>query len=225
MAKIKTDTYTDIYHPQRQYGIIYTDPPWEQTRGGKRQARPNSSGIALDYPVMSLDEITQFHRDVLPLLAAPYHNVFMWTIDKYLIPAEMFMDKLGYIRHARIVWNKLTGMAPAYTVRFTCEYLLWFYPKNRMLKPQDNTRGKYSTCLVEAAKRHSQKPESAYCMLEDMFPTAKKNELFARLPRTGWDCWGNEVEPLDPTQEGGFPLWTRITQNSNLPRPSKTGAV
>ena len=197
MEQITTSAFVDAYHPLKKYGLIYTDPPWEQARGGKKQTRPNSSGTALEYPVMPLEKIIQFHRTVLPRLADQRHNVFMWTIDKFLIQTEEFMTELGYTRHARIVWNKLTGMAPAYTVRFTCEYLLWFYPRNRMLHPQPNTRGKYSTYLEETVKRHSQKPECAYLMLEDMFTGTEKIELFARQPRVGWDCWGNEVSALN----------------------------
>lgn len=192
----ETVAFVDVYHPKKQYGLIYSDPPWEQTKGGRKKVRLNSSGTDLDYPVMPLNEIIRFHKVVLPLLAQDRHNVFMWTIDKYLISAEEFMQELGYTRHARIVWNKLTGMAPAYTVRFTCEYLLWFYPKGKMLMPDLDTRGKYPNYLQEAVKRHSQKPECAYRMLEDMFSQTEKIELFARTPRASWDCWGNEVKTV-----------------------------
>lgn len=192
----KTGTFVDIYHPQKRYGLIYTDPPWEQKRGGRKRVRPNSSGKELDYPVMPFERIVQFHREVLPLLAEKQHNVFMWTIDKYLLPAESFMQEMGYIRHARIIWDKMAGMAPAYTVRFTCEYLIWFYPKGRMLFPNPETRGKYPTFMQETVKKHSQKPECAYRMLEDMFRQTEKIELFARKARNQWDCWGNEVSAL-----------------------------
>ena len=193
----RTDAFVDVYNPQKRYGLIYTDPPWEQVKGGRKKVRPNSSGTELDYPMMSLEEIVQFHREVLPMLAQEKHNVFMWTIDKYLIATEEFMEEIGYIRHARIIWNKLTGMAPAYTVRFTCEYLLWFYPKGRMLLPDKEARGKYPTFMQETVKRHSQKPECAYKMLEDMFRESEKIELFARKARNKWDCWGNEVCALN----------------------------
>ncbi len=141
--------------------------------------------------------IPTLHGEVLPILAEERHNVFMWTIDKYLLAAEKFMQELGYIRHARIVWNKRSGMALAYTVRFTCEYLLWFYRKGKILLPDEESRGRYPTYMQETVKRHSQKPECAYRMLEDMFRETGKIELFARKPRSGWDCWGNEVEGME----------------------------
>jgi Transcriptional activator, adenine-specific DNA methyltransferase len=183
----------DINNIDEKYGIIYTDPPWQQGKGGKKKARPNSSGGKLNYPTMPLQYIRELHRKVLENLTEEKHNVFMWTIDKYLIETQKFMEELGYILHARIVWNKVTGVAPAFTVRYVCEYLLWFYKKGDMLKPCEETRGKYSTVIVEKVKKHSQKPEQAYLMLEDMFRGVSKLELFARGHREQWNCWGNEV--------------------------------
>ncbi|MFA5234553.1 MAG: MT-A70 family methyltransferase [Sulfurimonas sp.] len=103
------------------------------------------------------------------------------------------MKQLGYKRHVRFVWDKENGIAPAFTVRYSHEYLLWFYkPKMIMINPE--VRGKYTTVLREKSIRHSQKPEVAYKMIEDFYPTQNKLELFARQKRTGWDVWGNEVE-------------------------------
>ena len=42
----------------------------------------------------------------------------MWTIDKYLHETEQMMKELGYELHARIIWDKENGIAPAFTVRF-----------------------------------------------------------------------------------------------------------
>lgn len=183
----------DIYNTNKKYDIIYSDPPWKQRKGGKKKVRPNSSGGDLDYPTMDLQDIKELHKNILKDLTNEKHNVFMWTIDKYLIETEQFMSELGYTRHARIIWNKVTGVAPAFTVRFTCEYLLWFYKKGNILMTDKDTRGKYSTIITEKVIRHSQKPVAAYEMLEDMFKNAEKLELFARNHREGWDCWGNEV--------------------------------
>ena len=183
----------DIFNTKKRYDIIYTDPPWKQGKGGRKAVRPNSSGGKLDYPTMTMQEIKTLHKDVLSRLVNTKHNVFMWTIDKYLIDAQRMMEDLGYTLHTRITWDKVTGVAPAFTVRFSSEYLLWFYQKGNMLKPHDNARGKYATVMTEQVTSHSQKPEHAYLMLEDMFRGKEKLELFARNYRESWDCWGNEV--------------------------------
>lgn len=184
---------TDIFNTNKKYDIIYTDPPWQQEKGGKKKVRPNSSGGTLDYPTMNIHDIKELHRDIFSRLTNEKHNIFMWTIDKYLVESQRIMEELGYTLHARIVWNKVTGVAPAFTVRYTCEYLLWFYKKGSILKPRDEVRGKYPTIITEKVKRHSQKPLKAYEMLEDMFWESNKLELFARNKREGWDCWGNEI--------------------------------
>lgn len=182
----------DIFNTKNKYAVVYSDPPWQQEKGNLRKCRPNQ-GKELDYSTMSLDEIKTLHKDFLQNNTAEIHNVFMWAIDKFLPETEKFMADLGYTLHARMVWDKENGVAPAFTVRFSHEYLLWFYKKGKMLKPTKETRGKYTTVLRERSTVHSKKPVCAYQMLEDMFPYAQKIELFARNKRTGWDCWGNEV--------------------------------
>lgn len=173
------------------YEIIYSDPPWPQKKGNSRKCRPNQ-GKNLDYQTCSITECftiqDQFFNE-----AAERHNVFMWAIDKFLHEIEMEMEKRGYKLHARFIWDKENGVAPAFTVRFSHEYLLWFYKPGKMLMPCKDCRGKYTTVLREAATYHSHKPICSYEMLEDMFPDAKKIELFARNGRKGWDAWGEEA--------------------------------
>ncbi len=174
------------------FELIYADPPWPQKKGGIRKSRPNQ-GRELDYKTISVDECFKLMDGFLQS-AAERHNVFLWTIDKFLHEAERQMESRGYKLHARFIWDKENGVAPAFTVRFSHEYLLWFYRSGKMLMPRKECRGKYSTVLREAATYHSRKPVCAYEMLEDMFPDAKKIELFARNLRDGWTSWGDEVE-------------------------------
>ena len=42
-------------------------------------------------------------------------------------------------------------------------------------------------------KKHSQKPEIAYEIIERLYPNTNKLEMYARNMRENWDCWGNEV--------------------------------
>ena len=90
--------------------------------GQTEQHRNNSTIQTMDVP-----GIMELHRYVTNELMNEKHNVFMWTIDKYLPQTEEIMSLLGYKLHARLIWDKGNGPAPAYTVRFAHEYLLWFY--------------------------------------------------------------------------------------------------
>lgn len=173
----------------------YTDPAWKQTKGNRRKCRPNQ-GKELDYSTCTIEEIKEIHR-VVTGLCNKKHNIFMWTIDEYIHSTEQMMKELGYELHARFIWDKENGVDPAFTIRFTHEYLLWFYKKGDILMPSKETRGKYTTILREPSTKYSKKPLCAYEMLENMFPESKKLEMFARSNRQGWDAWGNEVGIFD----------------------------
>lgn len=173
------------------FDIIYSDPPWPQKKSGLRKARPNQTK-ELDYHTMSVENCFKTMDRFLER-TSELHNVFIWAIDKFLFKTEKEMANRGYKLHARFVWDKENGVAPAFTVRFSHEYLLWFYEPGKMLKPVESCRGKYTTVMREKSTVHSKKPICAYEMLEDMFPDANKIELFARNRRSGWEAWGDEV--------------------------------
>ena len=186
----------DIFNcKDRKYSIIYSDPPWAQKKGGLRKCRPNQDRN-IDYKTLSLSDIKEIHQKALELTEEK-HNIFLWTVDKFLWDAEDMFKSLGYTLHARFIWDKTNGIAPAFTVRFSHEYLLWFYSLGNMLKPCKEARGVYKTVFSEPSTIHSKKPVFAYEMIEAMFPNTNKLELFARNHRDGWDCFGNETSKID----------------------------
>lgn len=181
----------DIYSTNNTYDVICADPPWKQSKGGKKSVRQNSSGIALDYPTCTLEEIEEHLR------TADSHTrenavLFLWTIDKYLFEAQNLAEQLGYKLHARMIWNKVTGIPAAFTVRYGHEYLLYMY-KGKLIPVCEEERGKIHTVFTEQVKKHSQKPEVAFQIIERLYPAKRKLELYARNERIGWDAWGNEV--------------------------------
>lgn len=181
----------DIHETDNRYQVIYADPPWKQSKGGAKAARKNSSGKPLEYPVCSLEEIKE-HLKQAASLAEENSILFLWTIDKYLFEAQEMAESMGYKLHARMIWDKVTGIPAAFTVRYGHEYLLYMY-KEKLIPVATEERGKIHTVFREQVKRHSQKPEKAYEIIERLYPNSKKIELYARQHRQGWDCWGNEV--------------------------------
>jgi len=181
----------DIYNTDKQYRVIYADPPWKQSKGGKKAVRKNSSGKPLDYPVCSMEEIKEHLRQA-DSLTGDDAILFLWTIDKYLFEAEEIAKSLGYKLHARMIWNKVNGIPAAFTVRYGHEYLLYMY-KGKLTPVAREERGKIHTVFTEQVKKHSQKPEEAYRIIERLYPHFNKIELYARNERDGWDCWGDEV--------------------------------
>ena len=175
----------------KEYKIVYADPCWNQKKGGLRSVRPNQDR-KLDYPTLSLDEIKKILSDFDGKV------LFLWTIDKFLFEAQKIAEELGYKLHSRIIWDKENGIAPAFTIRFSKEYLLWMY-KPPMLKIAKEMQGKFRDVLREKSTKHSKKPICAYELIEKLYPNCRKIELFARNKREGWDVWGNEVEQEDST--------------------------
>lgn len=183
--------YTDIYNTNKIYDLLYVDPPWKQSKGGHKSVRPNSSGKKLDYAVCTLAEIED-HLRIADSHTGENAILFLWTIDKYLFEAQQIAEKLGYKLHARMIWNKVTGIPAAFTVRYGHEYLLYMY-KGKLTPVAKEQRGKIHTVFTEQVTKHSKKPVVAYEIIEKLYPTQAKLEMYARNERDGWDCWGNEV--------------------------------
>ena len=178
---------------KEKYSVIVSDPPWRQSKGGKKKARPNSSGGELDYPTLSLEDILHYQKKAMEL-AEDDHVLFLWTIEKYLPEAEAMLKELGYKLHVRMVWNKVTGIPSAFTIRYGHEYMLYCY-KEKLLKVEKKEQGKIHSVFTEQVKRHSQKPETSYEIVERLYPDVKKLEMYARgEARENYDVWGNEAE-------------------------------
>lgn len=181
----------DLNDIKETYGLIYADPPWKQSKGGKKSVRENSSGKPLDYPTCSLDEIKE-HLRLATESTTENSILFLWTIDKYLFEAQQIAESLGYKLHARMIWDKVTGIPAAFTVRYGHEYLLYMY-KGKLTPVTKDERGKVHTVFRERVTKHSKKPDIAYEIIERLYPDLKKLEMYARETRDGWDSFGNEV--------------------------------
>lgn len=167
--------FVDIYDTDQKYDLIVADPPWKQSKGGKKSVRKNSSGKPLDYPVCTLEEIKEH------LAKANEHTednavLFLWTIDKYLFEAEQIARDLGYKLHARMIWNKVTGIPAAFTIRFGHEYLLYMY-KGKFLPVNKDERGKIHSVFTEQVKHHSQNLKFLLKLSTDYIPMQKKRTV------------------------------------------------
>lgn len=92
-----------------------------------------------------------------------------------------------------MIWNKVTGIPAAFTVRYGHEYLLYMY-KGKLTPVSKNERGKIHTVFTEQVKKHSQKPKISYEIINRLYPDLAKIELYARKENPGFDSWGNELK-------------------------------
>lgn len=186
----KSNSFVDAEVSQPPYDIIVIDPPWDKRKGGLRKSRPNQDR-KLNYETLPTKEIFKLLDEQIFPLASKTHTVFIWTIDEFLRPCEDEMELRNYKRHARMIWDKQNGIAPAFTIRYTHEYLLWYY-KPQMLKIEKSMRGKFADLFSERAREHSRKPDIAYEIIDKLYPNMSKIDVFSREPRTAFAQFGNE---------------------------------
>lgn len=161
-------------------------------------ARPNQ-GRDLDYSTMPVPEIFRLlDSEILPQ-AAPVHSVFLWGVDQFLATGEAEMLSRGYRIHARLIWDKGNGIAPAFSVRYSHEYVTWFY-RPSFTPVSLAARGRFTTVIREPAREHSRKPDSLYDMLEALYPQAVKMDVFSREPRNGWLQFGDQTSFFAPEE-------------------------
>ena len=131
------------------------------------------------------------------VLNQTYSNIeFIIVNDGSKDRTQQIAEELGYKLHARMIWNKVTGIPAAFTVRYGHEYLLYMY-KGKLPPVALEERGKIHTVFTEKVQRHSQKPEISYEIINRLYPDLKKLEMYARTERDKFDCWGNEVPVLE----------------------------
>jgi N6-adenosine-specific RNA methylase IME4 len=173
--------------PKGKYNVILADPPWKYTDTCEKGAI-QSKGADKHYKDGSLT-IQQLSTMDVPYISAKDSILFLWTTSPMLEDSFKVINSWGFKYKASFIWDKIKhNMGHYNSVRH--EFLLLcikgsFQPEE--LKLFD------SVISMEKTKKHSEKPDIFYEMIETLYPTGKKIELFARNKRDGWDSWGNEL--------------------------------
>lgn len=166
-----------------RYGVIYADPPWQFEAWSRETGMDRSA--ANHYATMPLADIK-----ALPVPAAKDSVCFLWVTVPMLPQGIEVLAAWGFTYRSAAGWIKDrdgTGF--------------WF--RNRLELLLVGTRGHIPApamgdqppqLIVAPRRRHSQKPEPFAAMIERLYPTLPKLEMFARRARAGWHCWGNEIE-------------------------------
>jgi len=167
--------------PDAKYRVIYADPPWSY---GNTQ--PDYHTEQRDhYPVMPLADICAMP---VAALCEPDSVLFLWVTSPILEESFQVIKAWGFRYKASFVWDKvLHNMGHYNSVRH--EFLLIA------------TRGSgvpevaklFDSVVSQERTKHSQKPEIFYEIIETLYPSGKRIELFSRSPRDGWDAYGYEA--------------------------------
>ena len=95
----------------------------------------------------------------------------------------------GFVYKSGLVWDK-GAVGTGYWIRGQHEHLLICTRGNPPLPPLESVP---ASVIREGRREHSRKPEASYLIIEKMYPSLPKIELFARNARPGWAAWGNQV--------------------------------
>lgn len=144
----------------------------------------------LEYPTMTTEAICN-----MPVgdIAERGAHLWLWTTNQHLEDGFKVMRAWGFRYMAPITWVKPSGIGMIFVHR-TQTILFGYKDFNAFNKK----RCLPTVIMAGLPKRHSQKPEEAYQMIEAMSDPARL-ELFARpvspmfQKRDGWDTWGNEM--------------------------------
>lgn len=164
------------------YGVIYADPPW--------RFDPRSRKTGLDraadnhYATMTTEDIC-----ALRVPAAEDATLFLWATMPMLLQALEVMKAWEFSYKSGFVWVK-EQIGTGYWARNKHELLL-IGTRGKVVAPAPGSQ--YESVIVHATERHSAKPAVFAEMIEEMFPSARLLEMFARETRAGWDSWGNEL--------------------------------
>lgn len=168
--------------PKRKYRCIVIDPPWHVKKVALK-SRPNE-GKKLDYPTMSLDEISGL--PIAKLADQKGCHVYLWVIHRYLPDGLKLFESWGVKYQCVLTWVKRGGMTP-FRWNYNTEHVLF------------GTVGKLELFKLgvklsfEGKRlRHSQKPDEFYTIVKQVSPSPRL-DMFSRERREGFDAWGKEI--------------------------------
>lgn len=182
--------------PPGRFRVVYADPPWKygDERTGSLtdpDAVRADSSAADKYPTMPTEKICEFSDENGRHVSDLAHKdavLFMWATFPLLEDAMRVIPAWGFKYKTAIVWHKQRSNVGNYHDA-SCELLMIC------------TRG---SCPIEidericqmqsiARGRHSAKPEEFRALIDRLYPSGPRVELFRRgIAPKGWTIWGNE---------------------------------
>ena len=202
----------------RRYPVILADPPWQYRSGTEFPTRD----VANHYPTMALEEIC-----ALPVsgLATGDAVLFLWVPSPKLAEATQIIAAWGFEYQTSVVWVK-DKIGMGHYVRSQHELLL-IASRGKMPHPLPKDR---PSSVIEAPRReHSRKPDEAYELIERMYPSLPKIELFARQQREGWDgetkhqsCRRPEGSRVRNGSDGRYTYWSVASRQRRDPAVLET---
>lgn len=173
--------------PDKQYNIIYADPPWSYND----KMKGHGAGAEAHYETQPLEWIK-----ALPVkdLAAKDCVLFMWAVSPQLPEAISVINSWGFkyktVAFARAKQTK-NGLWVSNLGRWTMgnvEVCL-LATRGRPQRVQKNIK----QLVIAERTGHSRKPGEVRDRITELMGDLPRIELFARERPEGWDVWGDQA--------------------------------
>lgn len=182
-----------IKFPNKKYQIIYADPPWLETGGGKI-----TRGAQKHYNLMKTSDIIN-----LPISNISDSNchLYLWVTNTFLSDGLKVMKNWGFNYKTTITWVKdRIGLGQYF--RGQTEHCLFGVKGMIPYRIINNKRQQGVTYFFAPRTKHSAKPQQMRNMILkvsgdlpriELFARKKETDLFGENDLNGWDTWGNEA--------------------------------
>ncbi|NCU31616.1 MAG: hypothetical protein EOM23_01470 [Candidatus Moranbacteria bacterium] len=167
--------------PNDKFEVIYADPPWKYGNSMPDYFTEQAN----HYPLMTIEELCE-----MPIKEMTAKNavLFMWVTSPILEECFELINAWGFKYKTSFIWDKVKhNMGHYSSVRHE---LLLLCIKGSYPKESNNLR---DSVFTEERTQHSKKPQYFYELIEEMYPSGKKIELFSRTKREGWYSYGNQL--------------------------------
>ena len=174
--------------PEGKHRVIYADPPWKygDAQAVKGDYGTGTGAAAGHYPPIPLTELKALD---IKSISADDSVLFLWATSPLLEDALELCAAWGFKYKASFVWDKVKhNMGHYNSVRH--EFLLIC---TRGSGTPEVTKLFDSVQVIER-QEHSRKPEEFRTIIDTLYPTGQRIDLFCRGAKPdGWETWGNEA--------------------------------
>lgn len=175
-------------------GTVVVDPPWAYEKTSRHE---KLTGYRDEhYEPLSIEDLKKLD------IGQFGDYLFLWTVWPFVEASYGVLRGWGFVPVTAVTWVKTTELIAGKELPFKPKYGVgyWFRgatePCIIAKKPgAKSIRTPWIGLLCESAQ-HSRKPDTLHEIIEKDFP-GPYTEVFARRPRPGWQCIGNEIDGRD----------------------------
>jgi len=185
-----------------KFDVLVVDPPWAY---GSDTGRPNRVAEAHYQTVGNAGKEINRHSgagiqeiiDCAPVgdWAAENSHLYLWTTNPKLPFTFDVMKAWGFTYKTTLTWVKSTkdgsihGGGMGWFYRGATEHILFGVKGTKPIA----SALRLPNVFMAPPTGHSVKPELFYDMLDSIYTTERRLDVFARRGRLGWSVWGNEA--------------------------------